>query len=187
MKKILGIFGLLVFVCVVTALAEADSFLNAYNLQNLVRWTSLFGIISIGVAFVIITGGIDLSIGSSSAWSARCCRGCSRSKGWSVPAALAAVLLVSLGIGLAHGLLITKMRLQPFVVTLVRPADLPRPRALSSPTIRPRASATSSKDCARWPSAKSPCRSSATFAIPVPFFILLVVAVLAAVFLNRTI
>jgi len=39
-------------------------FVSAYNLQNLVSWTSLFGIISIGVAFVIITGGIDLSIGS---------------------------------------------------------------------------------------------------------------------------
>ena len=63
MKKILGIFGLLVAVFLLTWAIEAK-FASAYNLQNIIRWTSLFGIISIGVAFVIITGGIDLSIGS---------------------------------------------------------------------------------------------------------------------------
>jgi len=63
MKKILGILGLLIAVCVVTAVLS-DSFLTGYNLENLVRRSALFGILSIGVAFVIITGGIDLSIGS---------------------------------------------------------------------------------------------------------------------------
>ncbi len=63
MKQILGILGLLLFVIVGTALMN-DNFLSAYNIQNTVNWTALFGIISIGVAFVIITGGIDLSIGS---------------------------------------------------------------------------------------------------------------------------
>jgi len=63
MKKVLGIFGLLVFVCLLTTILNPD-FAKPYNIQNTLRWTSLFGIISIGVAFVIITGGIDLSIGS---------------------------------------------------------------------------------------------------------------------------
>jgi ribose transport system permease protein len=63
MKKVLGIFGLLVAICLFTSL-KSENFLTAYNIQNLIRWTALFGIISIGVAFVIITGGIDLSIGS---------------------------------------------------------------------------------------------------------------------------
>ena len=63
MKKTFGIFGLLLVVFLATAYM-ADSFLTPYNLENLIRRTSLFGIISIGVAFVIITGGIDLSIGS---------------------------------------------------------------------------------------------------------------------------
>ena len=57
MKKILGITGLLVFVCVFTAIMNPQ-FMNAYNIQNTVRWTALYGIISIGVAFVIITGGM---------------------------------------------------------------------------------------------------------------------------------
>lgn len=63
MKKTLGILGLLIVVFLATAYM-AESFLTPFNLENLIRRTSLFGIISIGVAFVIITGGIDLSIGS---------------------------------------------------------------------------------------------------------------------------
>ncbi len=63
-KKILGIFGLLVVICVFTAVMAPESFLKAANIENTVRWTALFGIISVGVSFVIMTGGIDLSIGS---------------------------------------------------------------------------------------------------------------------------
>ncbi len=63
-KKVFGILGLLVFICLFTAWQAPDSFLKPANLQNTIRWTALFGIISIGVSFVIITGGIDLSIGS---------------------------------------------------------------------------------------------------------------------------
>ncbi len=63
MKKALGIFALLVFVYALASLLNPD-FLSTYNIQNTLRRTSLFGIISIGVALVIITGGIDLSIGS---------------------------------------------------------------------------------------------------------------------------
>jgi ribose transport system permease protein len=63
MKKALGIFALLVFVYALAALLNPD-FVSTYNIQNTLRRTALFGIISIGVAFVIITGGIDLSIGS---------------------------------------------------------------------------------------------------------------------------
>ena len=117
MKKILGIAGLLVFVFAVTWLIE-PKFATAYNLQNIIRWTALFGIISIGVAFVIITGGIDLSIGSVVGLVGCLLPMLLVGHGWSVGAALAAVLALSLVIGLAHGLLITKLGLQPFVVTL---------------------------------------------------------------------
>ena len=117
MKKVLGILGLLIFVCVLTALLN-PKFINAYNLQNTIRWTSLYAIISIGVAFVIITGGIDLSIGSVVGLVGTTLAWLITKKGFSVPAALVIVVLLSLAIGLAHGLLITKLRLQPFVVTL---------------------------------------------------------------------
>ena len=117
MKKALGITILLAIVCFATAMAS-QSFLSSYNLENLIRRTALLGIISIGVGFVIVTGGIDLSIGS-----VICLVGCGlpwllTTQHWSLPAALLAVLLVPMLIGLFHGLIITKLRIQPFVVTL---------------------------------------------------------------------
>ncbi|HYG77437.1 MAG TPA: ABC transporter permease [Planctomycetota bacterium] len=117
MKKIIGISALLVFVCVFTSLVE-PKFATMYNLQNIIRWTSLFGIISIGVAFVIITGGIDLSIGSVIGLTGCLLPYLIVKSGWSAGAGIAAVLALSICIGLLHGLLITKMKLQPFVVTL---------------------------------------------------------------------
>ena len=64
MKKIMGILLLLVFICLATALLSNGRFVTPFNMQNIVRRSSFYGIIGIGVAFVIITGGIDLSIGS---------------------------------------------------------------------------------------------------------------------------
>ena len=91
MKKLLGIFGLLVVVFTATALIN-HQFVSAYNLQNLISWTSLFGIISIGVAFVIITGGIDLSIGSVIGLVGSLMAWLLTQKGWSVPATLFAAV-----------------------------------------------------------------------------------------------
>src|SRR3954449_5126062 len=61
--KIWGIVGLLLAICIYTA-ASSDQFLHVRNIQNVVHRTSLYGILGIGAAFVIITGGIELSIGS---------------------------------------------------------------------------------------------------------------------------
>lgn len=62
-KNILGILGLLIAIFAITAVLN-PKFISAYNMQNLVKWSSLYSIMGVGVAFVIITGGIDLSIGS---------------------------------------------------------------------------------------------------------------------------
>ena len=63
MNKINGILMLLIYICVVTALLNGV-FVTSGNLSNVVQRTAMYGIIGVGVAFVIITGGIDLSIGS---------------------------------------------------------------------------------------------------------------------------
>ena len=102
MKKILGIFLLLVVVCAVTT-ALNPRFLASYNVQNTVRWTSLFAIISIGVAFVIISGGIDLSIGSTVGLAGTLLGWMLTVKHSSVGTSLIAVLLLSVAIGLGHG------------------------------------------------------------------------------------
>lgn len=62
--KIIGILVLLIGLWVFLAIAVPDTFLKGGNLENLMRRTALYGILGIGVAFVIITAGIDLSIGS---------------------------------------------------------------------------------------------------------------------------
>ena len=61
--KVIAILILLLAVSAGTGMANGN-FFSAVNLENLLQRTSLFGILSIGAAFVIITGGIDLSIGS---------------------------------------------------------------------------------------------------------------------------
>lgn len=62
--KVFGIFLLLVGLCAFLSFYTPDSFLKGNNIENLLRRTSMYGVLGIGVAFVIITGGIDLSIGS---------------------------------------------------------------------------------------------------------------------------
>ena len=115
--KVLGILGLLLAICLYTAL-NSEYFLTAGNLEKVVHRAALFGILGIGVSFVIITGGIDLSIGSVVCLVGVLLPWLLVQKGWSPPAALATVMAVSVLIGLAHGLLITQLGLQPFVVTL---------------------------------------------------------------------
>ena len=185
MKKILGISGLLVFICVITALIEPN-FLNAYNLQNTIRWTALFSLIAIGVSFVIITGGIDLSIGSTIGLVGSLLAYLLTMKGWSVSAALAAVMLLSVGIGLAHGLLITRMRLQPFVVTL---CGLLIYRGVARYITNDQSLGFGNAfESLRWMATGNiPLPFAGGFALPFPFLIMLVVGVVAAVFLNRTI
>lgn len=62
--KVFGIFLLLVALCAFLSFYTPDSFLKGNNIENLLRRTSMYGVLGIGVAFVIITSGIDLSIGS---------------------------------------------------------------------------------------------------------------------------
>ena len=185
MRKILGISALLLVVCVVTALAS-DRFLSGYNLENLIRRTALFGIISIGVAFVIVTGGIDLSVGS-----VVCLVGCGvpwllTTHGWSVPAALAAAMMASLGIGLFHGLLITRLRLPPFVVTL---CGLLLYRGVARGFTRDQTVGFGSgyKALRVLSTGEIPIPFVSGFSLPAPWIFLLVVAGLAALFLNRTV
>jgi ribose transport system permease protein len=183
MKKILGIFGLLVFVCVITASIERRSFLSPYNIENTIRWTALFGVLAIGVAFVIITGGIDLSIGATVGLVGALLAWLLTVKHCSVTVALLIVGAVSLAIGLAHGLLITKVRLQPFVVTL---CGLLLYRGIARYVTNDQSLGFGNEfeSLRKLSTGRIPIGD---FTIPFPFIITLVVAILAAIFLNRTI
>lgn len=182
MKKILGILGLLVAIFVVTWIVE-PKFVSAYNLQNIIRWTSLFGIISIGVAFVIITGGIDLSIGSLIGLVG-CLLPMLLAAGYSPAIALLAVVVLSLAIGLMHGLLITRLGLQPFVVTL---CGLLFYRGFARWLTHDQVQGFGSSYEGLRQLAIGKVSLGGGFALPIPFFLLVFAGVLAALFLNRTI
>ncbi|HME98852.1 MAG TPA: ABC transporter permease [Terriglobia bacterium] len=116
-RKEIGIFTLLVALCVVVALKNPQ-FLSAANIQNMTRLIGTFGIFSIGVGIVIITGGIDLSVGSVFALLGILLSMMLTEWHWPAGGAVAVILGAGAGIGLIHGLLITRLRLQPFIVTL---------------------------------------------------------------------
>jgi ribose transport system permease protein len=116
-RKDLSIFTLLVGLCVVVALKNPQ-FLSAANIQNMTRLIGTFGIFSIGVGIVIITGGIDLSVGSVFALLGILLSMMLTEWHWPTAGAVVVILSAGAAIGLIHGLLITRLRLQPFIVTL---------------------------------------------------------------------
>jgi ribose transport system permease protein len=117
MKKEFGTFLLLIVLCAVVA-ALNPRFLSGPNLQNMARLIGAYGIFSIGLGMVIITGGIDLSVGSMFALLGVLLSMMLTGGGWPAAIAVIAVIAVAMSLGLAHGLLITRLRLQPFIVTL---------------------------------------------------------------------
>jgi ribose transport system permease protein len=116
-RKELAVFLLLAALCAIVA-AASPQFLSVANLQNLARLVGMYGIFSIGVGIVIITGGIDLSVGSICALLGVLLSMMLVEWGWPAGAALAAVVLLGACLGAAHGLLTARLGLQPFIVTL---------------------------------------------------------------------
>ncbi len=112
--------GLLILILVVGTLVAVINplFLSPINLANTANLVGLFGIFAIGQAFVIITGGIELSVGSIIALIGVLFVDLMVNFEVAWPLALLLMLILGVIFGLAHGLLITRLQLQPFIVTL---------------------------------------------------------------------
>ncbi|MFP9136218.1 ABC transporter permease [Devosia sp. XGJD_8] len=112
--------GLLVLILVVAAgvYLRNPLFLSPNNISNTANLIGLFGLFSIAQGFVIITGGIDLSSGSMIALLGVLFVDLVGNKGVPWPIALLIVLLLGILLGLAHAVLITRLKMPPFVVTL---------------------------------------------------------------------
>ena len=117
-SKELGIFVLLLVLCIFVSIKSGGVFLHPDNLQNTSRLMGLYGIFSIGAGIVIITGGIDLTVGSLFALLGVLLSMMLVDWHWPWPLAVLAVLAGGALIGSFHGFLITKVNLQPFIVTL---------------------------------------------------------------------
>ncbi len=117
-------FGSLMLIVCILAILRPDTFFSIDNLLNVLRRSSVYGIIAIGMTFVIISGGIDLSVGSMAAicgmFAAALMEaiGGANPQGFALWAGTGAGILAGILCGLANGILITKFRLQPFIVTL---------------------------------------------------------------------
>jgi len=107
-----------------TAADGSRIFLQIGNLTDILRQISLIGIIALAMTYVILTGGIDLSVGSILALStALVAMGLTRAwqstaYGWHIALAIAAAVAASALVGTLNGVVIARTRIQPFIVTL---------------------------------------------------------------------
>jgi ribose transport system permease protein len=165
----------LVLLCIVGTALNGD-FASMENAMNVLTRTAFIGIIAVGMCFVIISGGIDLSVGSMAALIAG---SIILFMNWAAPQLSSPLVAVLLGMllavvlgaafGLAHGLLITKGRIEPFIVTL---GTLGIFRAI-----------TLENDLS---DLYSPVYYGSLLGIAIPVWVFLVVALVGAVILNRT-
>lgn len=116
-KKDLGLLLLIIVVGGAVA-AINPRFLSPINISNTANLVGLFGLISIAEAFVIITAGIDLSVGSIVALLGVIFIDLVAGQGVPWPIAMVVVICLGLVFGALHGFLITRLGLQPFIVTL---------------------------------------------------------------------
>jgi ribose transport system permease protein len=112
----LGTLAGLLTLCVILW-AATPHFLTVSNLLNVLEQTALNAVVAVGMTFVIISGGIDLSVGSVLAL-AGICLALALEAGVPAPAAIGLALVVGTGCGLVNGVLITRGRLPPFIATL---------------------------------------------------------------------
>lgn len=113
--KYKSLIGLLLLVIIVSILSP--TFLTLPNLLNVFRQTSINAVIAAGMTFVILTGGIDLSVGSILAFSGAIAASMLASGSSVITATIVAVVIGALS-GFANGIIISKGKLQPFIATL---------------------------------------------------------------------
>jgi ribose transport system permease protein len=112
-----GLIVLMMLIILVLALLKPDTFFTSNNLFNIVKQASLVSIIAFGQTFVMVSGGIDLSVGFSLGLSGVIMADFIK---MSLPPGVAIIagLAISVIIGISNGLIITKFKLPPFIVTL---------------------------------------------------------------------
>jgi ribose transport system permease protein len=175
----------LVLLCAAGAGLNSD-FATLDNALNVLTRTAFIGIIAVGMCFVIILGGIDLSVGSMAALIAGCVI---MFINWAAGALGSPLLAVFCGAGLAivlggifgliHGLLIAKGRIEPFIVTL---GTLGIYRAYLT-YFADGGALTLENSLA---DLYAPAYYASLFGVPVPVIAFLVVAAIGAAILNKT-
>ncbi|SHI10152.1 ribose transport system permease protein [Sporobacter termitidis DSM 10068] len=128
MKKVIGFLGnpwgqrltILVIIAVVMAVFQ-QNFFRPSNFSSILLAISLYGIMACGMLFVVLLGGIDLSVGSMAAMTASILAMSAQSSGYTAAGFITGVLLglaACVAVGIVHGVLVTYFAIPAFVVTL---------------------------------------------------------------------
>ncbi len=166
---------ILLAMCVALALLS-DRFLTTSNLLNVALQTSMVAIVAIGMTFTILTGGIDLSVGSLVALCGAVAAGLIVRDGLNTYLAIGLALLAGCALGAVSGLLIVKGNIPPFVATL---SVMAVGRGLTLVYTQGKPIAGMGDDFVFWGTGK-------VGPIPVPVLILALVFAVAYVVLTRT-
>ncbi len=106
------------FLLLLLAASMSDVFFTERNISNLLRQIVTNGVISVGMLVVVLTGGIDLSVGSVVAFAAIVVSGMIQRQNLPLPVGIAIALSIGVLAGVFNGFMISRFKLQPFIVTL---------------------------------------------------------------------
>ncbi len=117
LTRLVGTYGVLIALAALILFGwwRYDNFLGAFNVTTVVRYNAMFALIALGMCFVIMTGGIDLSVGSTAALGSVAAAHASH---YGIAPGIAAGVGAGLIVGTVNGLLVTRANIMPFVATL---------------------------------------------------------------------
>src|SRR3954447_8025912 len=122
--RTLSLLGVLAALILIGGITKPDEFLDTRNLQLVLTQSSVIGVVTVGVTFVIMSGGIDLSVGAivalASVWATTVA-----TQEYGFLGVLLTAVLVGVGCGLVNGLLIAYGGMVPFIATLAMLASAP--------------------------------------------------------------
>ncbi len=116
--RLIGTYGVVLALAalVLFGFLRYDRFLSLFNVMSVLRYNSMFALVALGMCFVIMTGGIDLSVGSVAALGS-VAAALASPYGWAP--GLVAGVAAGLAVGLVNALLVTRAGIMPFIATLV--------------------------------------------------------------------
>jgi ribose transport system permease protein len=114
----LTIFIVLIVLVAVFGIITDGRFLKSSNIANLFKQTAINGVIAIGMTVVIISGGIDLSVGSTVGFSGIFAAVLMSRYGWGIPQTMIVTVLVCAAMGILNGVMIYDGKVPPFIATL---------------------------------------------------------------------
>ncbi|AKL93839.1 ribose transport system permease protein RbsC [Clostridium aceticum] len=170
MLTLVGFLGLCIFMAIIS-----EQFLTTSNLVNVARQVSINGILAVGMTFVILTGGIDLSVGSVMAFTGTIMAGMMINSG--LPPTVAVIIGIALGafIGYLNGIFVAYAKIPAIIVTLAM-MEIPRGLALLY---------TGGYPLSGLPRSFAFIGRGYILGIPMPVVIMIIVYILAYVILNH--